>query len=122
MTKAAEFTGDEKIAAIEAIFDYTESMRASEGDRTFVARAAGMILAGTDNETLRMAMDTVALHLVGSIDAALRDASAAVRAMRRKARHEAIVAKGLKVCGRCSGTGEFINGGECWGCDGKGGK
>lgn len=122
MQKAAEYTPEEKIAAIAAIFDYTESMRASEGDRTFVARAAGKMLAGKADDMLLVTLDTVAAHLVGEIDSAMRDAGAAVRTMRRKARHAAIEAKGLKVCGRCSGTGEFINGGECWGCDGKGGK
>jgi hypothetical protein len=37
-----------------------------------------------------------------------------------RSRNAAVVAAGRQVCSRCGGTGTFINGGVCYGCDGSG--
>jgi hypothetical protein len=115
------YTNDQKVAAVCSILDdCAELTNRSDAEREFVRHTVCVQFAGTEDEGTRVALDTVAAHLYGDVSRILNRAHTAARDVVRAERWASLKAEGKRPCSRCDATGTFINGGECYGCDGRG--
>lgn len=94
--------------------DIDEAVYAAERENR-IERPA-MLLSTMTGETMR----DCRRRIVGAVGYARDLIRAADRETSRRERNRAIEASGRKVCSRCNGSGTFINGGICYGCDGSG--
>lgn len=117
----ATYTNDQKLAAVMVILDrVAELTDLTDGEREFVRHSVTATFTGTLDEGGRVALDTIGHRFVTTVDRIVRQAHAAASDVATKGRFEELRAAGKKPCLKCSATGRYINGGECWTCDGRG--
>ena len=116
-----DYTAQQKVAAVnELLTRVAELTDLDDAEREFVRHAAAVEFAGKTDEGTRLALDTIGRRFVTTVDRIVRYAHAAAVDVVRAERYAALKADGKRPCSRCDATGAFINGGECYGCDGRG--
>ena len=122
-TAMKNYTDEQKVAAVCVLLDRVallEEAGLSEDEREFVRHAATAELAGKTDEGTRVALATIGLRYAATVDSIVRSAHSAAVGVVRAERWAALKAEGKRPCQRCQATGTYINGGECYGCDGRG--
>ena len=115
------YTDEQKVAAVCALLDSVALLTdLDDHEREFVRHAATSEFAGKSDDGTRVALETIGLRYASKVDRVVRAAHAAAAGVVRAQRYAALKADGKRPCSRCNSTGTFINGGECWGCDGRG--
>ena len=119
--KTTTYTNEQKVAAVGAILDAVAALdNVTDSEREFVRYAATCDFAGKMDEGTGVALATVAAHLHGKVDSIVNKARLAAKDVVRKQRWTTLREQGKTPCSRCDATGVFINGGECYRCNGRG--
>lgn len=115
-----DYTTEQKVAAVGSLIDFVQTLDLTDAEREFVRHAAATQFAGKTDEGTRVALATIGARYHGLVDRAVDAAHRAAVGVVRADRYATLKAEGKRPCQRCSATGTYINGGECYGCDGRG--
>lgn len=116
-----DHSNEQKLAAVTTLLNVIPTLtQLSDAEREFVRHAVACRYAGKEDEGTRVALETIGAHLQGDVDRVYVQVVQAAKDVVRAARWADLKAAGKQGCSRCDATGTFINGGECWTCNGRG--